>query len=445
MTCSFDYVSSQLTEIEMTMTTRMTLPEIESGICDLTADFLRMPRSDVVPSSRLIEDLHCDSLDLIELIIGIEDRFSVTIPNGDPTHFAVKSVFTRSPFRLRDFAEIVHLQWGTGTPEQRHRRVQRPSTEPTTIQVPFTQLSGRFEWEGQAVDALFELLPTETVPQYRCRSDGMRCLLIPAAEVTIGNTESDSFADEKPIHSVHLDSFLIDAEPVSTTAYCRFLNSIAASDSDIGRWILTDATDDRIDHMLIERSHQEWTPVAGCDELPMILVSWYGANAYALWANGRDWNEFRTNADFLPSECQWEYAARGTRPRRFPWGDRLEPDKSQLVSAQHYPGKEYQPQSLPMKPVHFPLGVSPFGLFHMAGNVWQWCRDWYASDFYQMPQASEPNPVNVLPTDVRSERGGSWVGPTELCRSSYRRGRAPHAMGRCLGFRCLRDPVAATH
>jgi formylglycine-generating enzyme len=422
---------------------RATLPEIEAIVCDLAADFLSMPRSEVVPSSRLIEDLRCDSLDLIELIMGLEDRFSVSIPNGDSKHFILKSVFTRSPFRLRDLAEVIYLQWGTGTPERSWRRSQ---TELTESPIPFSQLSGHFELSSHDNhESLFELLPSHDTPQYRRRSDGMRCMLIPAAEVEIGSSKSDSLADEQPAHSVQLESFLIDAEPVSTTAYCRFLNSIETPDFEVAAWILTDSSDDRIDHMLIELSHEEWTPVVGCDQLPMILVSWYGANAYALWANGQDWREFRTNDAFLPSECQWEYAARGPRPRRFPWGDHVEAGKPQLVSAQHEPGNEYEPKTLPMKPVHFPLGVSPFGLFHMAGNVWQWCRDWYASDFYLTPQASEPNPVNVLPSGVRCERSGSWVGPTELCRSSYRRGRAPYAMGRCLGFRCVSDPKVAAH
>lgn len=92
-----------------------------------------------------------------------------------------------------------------------------------------------------------------------------------------------------------------------------------------------------------------------------------------------------------------------------------------------------------MAAVNEPLGVSPLGLFHMAGNVWQWCRDWYATDAYAgRPEVCE-DPVQVNPTGLRSERGGSWVGPAELCRSSGRRGRDPAARGRCLGFRCISD------
>ncbi len=190
----------------------------------------------------------------------------------------------------------------------------------------------------------------------------------------------------------------------------------------------------------------------------MMMVSWYGANAYSLWANRRDWRAYRGTPDAvpslraiaqvvpppaetmcscLPSEAQWEYAARGPTPRRFPWGDEPAAERLARVGV-HAPGDRYAgADAIPAADVNVPLGLSPFGLHHMAGNVWQWCRDWYAPAFGATPASSRPDPQNDVPTGVRSERGGSWVGPAELARCAYRRGRPPEARGRCLGFRCV--------
>ena len=266
----------------------------------------------------------------------------------------------------------------------------------------------------------------------------MRCVLIPAASVEIG---SDSLPDESPAHVVHLDAYLIDAEPVSTTAYCRFLNSIGPVSHEIlPDWFVLDPEDDRNEHMVIAKTGQEWQPIRGAERWPMMLVSWYGANAYSLWANDWDWTKYRdepgAESSFLPTEAQWEYAARGARYQDFPWG-KEPPSHERMRYGQHSRGATYQADTLPMADVNEQLGMSPFGLHHMAGNVWQWCRDWYDEGFYGRPEAKAANPVNRTPGTVRVERGGSWVGPAELCRSSYRRGRPPLARGRCLGFRCV--------
>lgn len=426
----------------MTAIQRLPLPEIESRVCDLAAEQLGIRRSELRPGLRLIQDLHCDSLDLVELIMALEDAFDVALPN-EPSNMAYKSVFTRDPFRLSDLAELVYLQQGSG-------RVERSgwwgtvSPVPAKRVVPFTQLGGRVMPEAYKSGPLLDRLGSNSqrCSSYRRRTDGMVCVLVPPAEVMLGRDADDASADERPAHQVGLDAFLIDQEPVSTTAFCRFLNSIGPAGAGVlEEWFVLTPDDRRRSHMLLRHTDDGWVPLPGTERMPMMLVSWHGANAYSLWANRRDWRAYDGTGGgetFLPSEAQWEYAARGTGSRKYPWGDD-DPSPERMRFAQHTPGSAYLPETLPMADVNAELGMSPFGLHHMAGNVWQWCRDWYSPSFYTTPDATARNPVNRQVSHVRSERGGSWIGPGFLCRSSYRRGRVPSAKGRCLGFRCVSD------
>jgi acyl carrier protein len=424
---------------------RLRLDEIEQRICDIASEQLGLPRDRVSPGDRIIEDLHCDSLDLVELHMEVEEAFDVTLPDEAPNPVA-KAVFTHQPFRLADLAEAVYLQQGTSTPD---RKGWRWAKEPLPVvpSLPFTQPDGRWVHRDTDDRRLWEPLKAGPVPQFRRRSDGMRCLLVPSASVEIGRDAPDAPADERPRHVAEIDSFLIDAEPVSTTAYCRFLNSIGEVNPEVlADWFVLDPEDDRNEHMIVERVGSEWRPLVGAERWPMILVSWYGANAYSLWANGRGWEGYRcvngaAPDSFLPTEAQWEYADRGARYRTYPWGDEP-PSPERMRYGRHRKGAMYRAETLPMADVNAESGMSPFGLHHMAGNVWQWCRDWYDPHFYARPEAARPNPENRTPGKVRSERGGSWIGPADLCRSSYRRGRPPSARGRCLGFRCVGPPQA---
>jgi acyl carrier protein len=313
---------------------RLDLRVIEQRVCDITSEQLGIPRQKVEPSSRLIEDLYCDSLDLVELIMDLEDEFRVTIPN-DPANPVGKSVFTRRPFRLSDLAEIVYLHQGTGKPERKGWR-RTTVSDSDFSSMPFSQLSGR--WQQPSPNdkpSLLEPLGKENgLRQFRRRSDGMRCVLLSSAKAKIGNDGLGSHPDEQPVHTVALDSFLIDAEPISVTAYCRFLNSIEATDTNLFDWVRLDPSDDRNLQMPILFDDGQWFPVVGVETLPMVLVSWYGANAYSLWANGFDWTDYETSDGFLPSEAQWEYAALNACPNAADVEDELSENRS-VVCGQH--------------------------------------------------------------------------------------------------------------
>ena len=415
--------------------TILDLVEVERQVCDIVSEHLAIPRAQVRPSSQLLQDFGIDSLDVMELVMALEEAFGVTLPDASDDPFT-KTAFTRSDFCLRDFAEVIYLQRGNGCNARPDWRGRRPTLS-VGLTTPFTQLSGVWTPDAPERRKLFERLKIDgPVTQFRRRSDGMRCLLLPAATVEIGCEGVGALIDEGPRHSVKLDAFRIDAEPVSTTAYCRFLNSVGdVSAATLAEWFVLDRRDTRNAHAVIAQTDDGWRPVPGAERWPMVLVSWHGANAYSLWANGRDW---RGGGSCLPSEAQWEYAARGAMYRLFPWGV-APPDDDRMRYGRHRRGDTYCPDTMPMAAVNDMLGMSPFGLHHMAGNVWQWCRDWYDRGFYRTPEATRANAVNAVVSGVRSERGGSWVGPAELCRSSYRRGRPPAARGRCLGFRCVSD------
>jgi formylglycine-generating enzyme required for sulfatase activity len=301
----------------------------------------------------------------------------------------------------------------------------------------------------------------EGFAQYLRLTDGMRCVAIPAAEVEIG-ADSDVHRERGPAHTVRIRKFLIDAEPVSTSAFARFLNAVGKVPDDVLlEWFGATDRDNRGSTFPLSRSWLGgWAPEAGLEMQPMVLVSWFGANAYSLWANRWDWRYYNGSGTVgsgladkkmpahvvmpserdlfscLPTEAQWEYAARGAKHRPWPWGTepptpervciarRLDPDLPNFGAAAD-------------GMVNVRLGVSPFGLHHMAGHVRQWCRDWYDANFYSTAAARKADPCNREGHDAKSERGGGGGDLESLQPCSHRRGRSPHARGRFLGFRCV--------
>jgi formylglycine-generating enzyme required for sulfatase activity len=354
-----------------------------------------------------------------------EEEFGLTIPETPSTPVG-KLIFTRSPFRIRDLAEYAFLNQGSGAPSRRGWRKSK-TIIPVEPEREFSQLGGR--WSGDIGDdkSLFEVLTSDhPYAMFRRKSDGMVCVRLPASEVTIGSDAIDAINDAKPSHHVSLSSFLMDIEPVSVTAFCRFLNSIESTPRKVESLVGLSADDDRRAHLQFEYQNDHWIPKSAVQMQPVVLVSWFSANAYSMWANGRNWREYEFSDGFLPSEAQWEYASEEAF------------NAPELIQAGlHERGQTYSDGMLPIANVHQSFGVSKFGLRHMSGTIWHWCSDWFDPNFYLTPEAKNLNPMNQIVTSIRSERGGSWVGPLELCRPTYRRGRNPLARGRCLGFRCI--------
>jgi len=223
-------------------------------------------------------------------------------------------------------------------------------------------------------------------------------VLVPAGEFTMGSFGGDP--DELPVHKVYLSAFFMDKYQVTVMQYARFLE---ATHRD---------------------SPPEWTRMnkQTNQSRPVANVDWEDADAYCKWAGKR-----------LATEAEWEKAARGTDGRVYPWGN--EPPTRFHANS----GKEVWNNHSALAPVGtFEEGKSPYGIYDMAGNVWEWVSDWYAADYYQTSPSRNPTGPSIGIYKVI--RGGSWgSGPSGL-RSAERETHAPSFQGYGTGFRCAKTP-----
>ena len=242
-------------------------------------------------------------------------------------------------------------------------------------------------------------------------------MFIPAGEFEMGSNDKDAEDDEKPRHSVYLDAFHIDRYEVTNAHYKKFVDANPQWQKDRIPKKYHDG--DYLKHW----NGNNYPP--GKDNHPVVYVSWYAAMAYA------EWNEKR-----LPTEAEWEKAARGDRfGREYAWGDSLDPDKA-----------NYGENIGDTTPVGT-YAMNGYGLYDMTGNVWEWCLDEYDADFYAISPSRNPlagGTVNNILSDftnlksVRVLRGGSWVSHAKFVRVSDRTRFTPRITNKARGFRCVK-------
>lgn len=232
---------------------------------------------------------------------------------------------------------------------------------------------------------------------YDTKTLGIEWIHIPAGEFQMGDNFNLGANDEKPVHTVYLDDYKISKHEVTFEMYDKFCEEKNRFKPDDKGW--------------------------GRRNRPVINVSWDNARAFC------DWLSEKTGKDIhLPTEAQWEKAARGTDKRKYPWAN-SEPTCSEA----NYYGCFEKTKAVGCHP----SGVSPYGVHDMAGNVWEWCSDWYSSRYY----ANSPrnNPTGPGSGSGRVGRGGGWFSYPWSLRSTARFRFHPTYRSSNLGFRLAQD------
>jgi len=230
--------------------------------------------------------------------------------------------------------------------------------------------------------------------------DGAPMVLVPGGEFTMGSDKGDE--DENPIHRVQVNAFYIDKFEVTNGRFAKFVDAIQSEPP----WGFDDKN----------------TPVAHVDR-PVRWVSWMDAMAYCLWVGKR-----------LPTEAEWEKAARGTDGRVYPWGN----DSPTPVHAV-YGLKEAGEEALSVIGDRA-KGQSPYGAHDLAGNLYEWVMDWYAENYYgNFATAPAVNPRGPKEGTAKVQRGGSYINSPYRLRSTFRTKGDPTEEDPHVGFRCAQD------
>ena len=258
-----------------------------------------------------------------------------------------------------------------------------------------------------------------------------RLALIPAGEFLMGCDDADE--DERPVHTVHVDDFLIGVQPVTNADYARFVRDTGHRAPSIYEIPLVVGVGG-IDRQRVFRQTAvpyEWVksePSPARLDHPVTLVRYDDASAYCAWLAAITGRAFR-----LPTEAEWEKAARGgAESKSYPWGDRLEPT---LANFLHDPAERATRgttacQSYP------PNG---YGLFDMVGNVWEWVQDWYSPAYYGASPAR--NPTGPPRGQLRVVRGGGWLAAdARMLTCSHRHKVPPDTYSYGIGFRVACSP-----
>ena len=257
----------------------------------------------------------------------------------------------------------------------------------------------------------------------------LQMLRIPAGEFLMGSDDSDE--DERPVHPVYLDEYFLGAKPVTNAEYARFVAETGYRPIAVREMPALVAPDfrDAFRELADRYVWKDGAPPSGLEDHPVTLVQYVDALEYCQWLAALIDKPVR-----LPTEAEWERAARGgVEGKRYPWGDDIDPSLANFLPD---PSLKYKRGTQPSGT----YACNGYGLYDMAGNVWQWVSDWYDSDYY--PISEYRNPQGPSFGRFRCVRGGSWVNDdVSFLRCAHRHEVPADTYAYSIGFRIAYSSV----
>lgn len=254
-------------------------------------------------------------------------------------------------------------------------------------------------------------------------------MYVPAGSFKMGDTFGDGESRERPAHTVDLDAFYIGKYEVTNGEYRKFRDSPEYDDVKFwpgGRVV----PKDQVSYWKDAHNHGGGTP--GSDDYPVMGINWDCATAYCNWLSAKTGKKYH-----LPTEAEWEKAARGTDGRRYPWGNTIDPSYARYTTDGPFETAEKVGTYNGEGKTH--SNASPYGAYDMAGNMMEWCQDWYSRNYYSV--SPKKNPKGPETGAYRVLRGGSFFVDAFETRSYAREAAWPSVQSfRMVGFRAAREP-----
>ncbi len=354
-------------------------------------------------------------------------RLQIALNNSNP-------LFIRTAWENGDvYKELIAYVAAPGPPTIAPTHTALPPTQtliPTITSTPLPVQPPAIAELGDTLsrpidDMIIRYVPGGRFMMGSTEDDLDNAILQCVKDVSGFNCDDDYYDDELPQHPVTVSSFWLDQTEVSNAQFSHFLNIFGNQTEGGDNWLHLDS-----DFVLIEEVNGQFQSKAGLADHPVMAVSWYGANAYCQWVGGQ-----------LPTEAQWEYAARGENNLIYPWGNEFSGNRANYCDSScfyNWSDVNIDDGFLQTSPVgNYPSGLSWVETADMAGNAWEWVNDWYG--LYALSEQTDP-PGPAIGTH-KIMRGGSWTTNFTFLRTTMRRSSPPAKINvQNVGFRCAMQP-----